>query len=397
MFFNKKLIFLYILAYLSCSHAMEVKNSEGCVSIANQKKPKSLQELCLKPIARLFIHNYCGRDENINSSLDALEALQIPEIQDQQIAEQMLFLSGCTLKLLPDKLLGAQEVTRNEICCAHFHPTKRRLAYTHKNGKSIINALSVYYPAKNVLHRFIADDETIYNKIVFSNHKYLACSYRNDNGFGIKILKCGKAFVGLVIQTTCLFNLVCNFEVKDIYFDTQSKYLMAVLENAEKKIWNLACRRELDKDALSEVLPLFSVDVREKIYDYEVRKHVDQFMHNSLRPPHHVLAFQLQLSNKINVFHRGSLIRLKIRNLRLDTLLHNCSIGTAVKLIHLSQCKKNERSCKKIESPQNIRELLLHKSAISKCDSCENKAAMLIEWRLFNKKQQNLKHLLETS
>lgn len=59
----------------------------------------------------------------------------------------------------------------------------------------------------------------------------------------------------------------------------------------------------------------------------------------------------------------------------LETLLNNSSLETVITLVHLSHCNKEERclSCKHLELPQEIEQLLLNNLAITKCDFCQKK------------------------
>lgn len=347
--FNKKLVLLYVSIYVSYNSAMEVKSSQDCSSRVNIKQPKSLQKSCLRPLARFLIHNYCRKSEDVSLSLESLKGLQILEIHDQQIAAEMLSLSDCTLNLLPDKLLETREIATDNVWCAQFHSTKNLLAFTHKGEECVIRILG-----------FSTDDSIDMSEM------------HNESFFTELMLNVYKA----------QFKFICSFAVKEICFDKQGNYLMAALENTEKKLWNLSSRKELDEDAVLKLSPVFSIDDREKNYDQKAESHINQFIHNN-----YVQVFQFQSPNKINFVYENKLIKLKIRNSKLDALLSNCSIETAVKLIYLAQYKEHKRclSCKKIELPKEISELLLRKSVIAmQCNFCKKKST----WRkLFNKKK----------
>lgn len=368
MVFDKKIFFSWYICLLTFSlYAMEIELDRRDSSLITVPKiPKLLQDLCLDSYYKTFLQG-CDKKEDIAVMLQELKRLNIPDVFDQKMAMRLLGLSNCTLKLLPDKIIakrigGSKKIIT--VYAAQFYPLTNSLACAYKKKKKCF--LGFWSLAKTDKEFYPCETQNKFSCIGFSKEAdYIVSS---DCGRDDSIIEVWNT--ALVMDSRSEF-FVCNFEIKDLYFSTNSKYIIAVLKDG-RRLWNWASKEEIkDESAFS------SFDVKENMFDNEsARARMECVMEQLSLSQSSIRVVHTQRSNKkINFVTRsGRLITLKSTKNKLDALVQNCSLETAAQLIHLSEFEAEKRclSCKKINLPEEIKKLLVHKSAvISTCDLCK--------------------------
>lgn len=158
------------------------------------------------------------------------------------------------------------------------------------------------------------------------------------------------------------------------------------MSKGEEKVWHLPTRQELDLRIVQNLGLVFSnQDDGLRYYNvFSDRNNDDDsnILHDIIKratdvEPRDLRAARFPTSDTIEFLDsRRVLCTLKTDQNELKDELKDCSIETALKVVHLAQLKKNKRclSCLRLELPFSLKQLFLNNAVLAKCYACRKRS-----------------------